>query len=48
MIGILPILIAIGFIVIYLLIAWKAIEARGNLKKEIDRLIEEIRKSKKR
>jgi hypothetical protein len=46
MIEILAILMAIGFIVIYLLIVWKAIEARENLNKEIDRLIEEIRKSK--
>ena len=42
---ILGILIAIGYIIIYLLITWKTIEARENLKKEIDRLIEEIRKS---
>ena len=42
---ILGILIAIGYIIIYLLITWKAIEARENLKKEIDRLSEEIRKS---
>lgn len=48
MIGILAILMTIGFIVIYLLIAWKAIEARENLNKEIDRLIKEIRKSKER
>lgn len=42
------ILMVIDFIVIYLLIFWKAIEARENLNKEIDRLIEEIRKSKER
>ena len=48
MTGILAILMTIGFIVIYLLIVWKAIEARENLNKEIDRLIKEIRKSKER
>ena len=46
MIETLAILMVIGFIIIYLLIAWKAIEARENLNKEIDRLIEELRKSK--
>ena len=43
--AILAILIGIGYIVIYLLITWKVIEAKENLKKAIDRLIEEIRKS---
>jgi hypothetical protein len=43
----LAIIIVLDFIIIYLLIVWKAIEARENLNKEIDRVIEEIRKSKK-
>lgn len=47
MIEILAILMVIDFIIIYLLIVWKAIEARENLNKAVDRLIEEIRKSKK-
>ena len=44
MIGILAILMVIGYIIIYLLIVWKATEARENLNSEINRLIEEIRK----
>lgn len=47
MIDALVILMAIGFIVIYLWIIWVAIDARENLNKAIDRLIEDIRKSKK-
>lgn len=46
MIEVLAILMVIGYIGIYLLIVWEAIEARDNLNKEIDRLIKEIRKSK--
>mgnify|MGYP003390613280 CR=1 FL=1 len=42
----LAIIIGLCFITIYLLIVWKALEARENLNKEIDRVIEEIRKSK--
>lgn len=42
--GKLAILMVIGYIIIYMSITWEVIEAKENLKKEIDRLIEEIRK----
>lgn len=44
---VLAIIIVLGFINMTLWIIWKATEARENLKKNIDRVIEEIRKSNK-
>jgi hypothetical protein len=44
MMEVLAIIIVLGFINMTLWIIWKATEARENLKKNIDRVIEEIRK----
>lgn len=46
MMEVLAIIIVLGFINMILWITWKVVEAREN-KKEIDRVIEKIRKSKK-
>ena len=46
MMEVLAIIIVLSFISTILWITWKAIETRENIKKEIDKVIEEIRKSK--